>query len=35
MSRQDPEFGIKMIKIKVAEIMLHFINSVEINAHKN
>jgi len=35
MSGLDPEFGIKMMEMKVAEIKLHLINNAEINAHKN
>ena len=32
MSALDPQFGIKMMEIKVTEIMLHLINNAEINA---
>ena len=32
MSGLDPEFGIKMMEINVAKIMLHLINNAEINA---
>ena len=32
MSGLDPEFGIKMMEIKVAEINAHLINNAEINA---
>jgi len=32
MSGLDPEFGIKMMEIKVPEINAHLINNAEINA---
>jgi len=36
MSGLDPEFGIKMVEIRVAEINAPFNkNNAEVNAHKN
>ena len=34
--RLDPEFGMKMMEMKVAEMKaIHLVNSAEINAHEN